>query len=204
MFVHNNLLYFVMLDGELFNFNGTNVNKVLLSESLLGRILFTGNTYNETSFSLGTVADGFVQVGNKGNIIKRINSGKGLLDDTVLSMKADNGGNMWLGLDFGIAKIEFESPINSICTQSWLIVYQFSYHAKSYKNKPNNITQWQQCLHKRLQTFTNIRNITQKRKYINIQYDPKSADNQYIYNSLNAFFFWLKIWSIMQVDKWNK
>ncbi|MGK0307528.1 MAG: hypothetical protein ACI8RP_000480 [Urechidicola sp.] len=114
MFVHNNLLYFVMLDGELFNFNGTKVNKVLLSESLLGRSLFTGNTYNETSFCLGTVADGFVQVGNKGNIIKRINSGKGLLDDTVLSMKADNRGNMWLGLDFGIAKIEFESPINSI------------------------------------------------------------------------------------------
>ncbi|GAA4899933.1 triple tyrosine motif-containing protein [Flaviramulus aquimarinus] len=114
MFIYNDLLYFVMLDGELLNFNGTNINNVLLSETLRGKSLFTGNIYSDSSFCLGTVADGFVQIDDNGTILKHINSEVGLLDDTVLSMMTDKEGNIWLGLDYGIAKIDIESPINSI------------------------------------------------------------------------------------------
>lgn len=114
MVVHNNLLYLIMLNGELLSFDGEKISKVNVSSSLKNNNFFTGINYNNNSFCLGTVSNGFVQIDYKGDVLKQISTKNNLLDDTVLSMKADGQGNVWLGLDYGIAKIELESPINSV------------------------------------------------------------------------------------------
>jgi len=37
-----------------------------------------------------------------------------LIDNTVLAIKQDELGNIWLGLDYGIARIELQSAINAV------------------------------------------------------------------------------------------
>ncbi|MFZ5940619.1 MAG: triple tyrosine motif-containing protein [Bacteroidota bacterium] len=114
MFVHNDILYIIMFSGKVFSFNGTDISPVELPGELSEGALFTGMSYDNETFCLGTVTKGFVQLDNNGSIIKWIRTEQGLIDNTVLSMKQDELGNVWLGLDYGIAKVELQSPINPI------------------------------------------------------------------------------------------
>ena len=114
LFVHKDLLYIVMFEGCVYQFDGETVSQVSLPGSLEGKTLFTGISYDESSYCLGTVSNGFMQIGNGDKILNWVHSDHGLIDNTVLSMKSDEFGNIWLGLDFGIAKIELNSAINDI------------------------------------------------------------------------------------------
>ena len=114
LFVHNDILYILMFEGQLFRFDGFKATEVKLPLRLQKRTLFTGLSYDANSYCLGTVSDGFVQISNDGEIISWVNTQQGLIDNTVLSLEHDDLGNMWLGLDYGIAKLELQSPINPI------------------------------------------------------------------------------------------
>ncbi|GAB5564773.1 MAG: triple tyrosine motif-containing protein [Winogradskyella sp.] len=114
IFVHNDLLYLVSTNGDVFNFNGSDLNPVNHPDYINKSNLFTGISYNDNSYCLGTISNGLIQLNNEGQIINKIDSNKGLLDNTVLSIKGDSQGNLWLGLDYGIAKIELESPVSLV------------------------------------------------------------------------------------------
>lgn len=114
LFVHNNLLYIVMFEGGVFAYDGSMVNPVSSAGSVNKSTLFTGLSYNNDTYCLGTVSDGFAMVNAGQTNVRWVNSSHGLIDNTVLSMKADELGNIWLGLDYGIAKIELQSAVTSI------------------------------------------------------------------------------------------
>lgn len=61
-------------------------------------------------FALGTIKDGIFIIDKQGNILQHIHTRNGLQNNTVLSMTLDQQGNIWAGLDNGIARIEINSP----------------------------------------------------------------------------------------------
>ncbi len=115
LFVHNNNLYIILFDGQLYTFNGENFTKVNLPEQLKHRKIFTGMSYNRESYCLGTISEGFVQLETESNrLLQRVNTTHGLMDNTVLAMQADAMGGVWLGLDYGITHLELKSAITNI------------------------------------------------------------------------------------------
>ncbi len=114
LMVHNNQLYIILFEGGIYKYDGSTITKFDLPVELKGKALFTGLSYNDNSFCLGSVNDGFLQLSNQNKIENAIDVQKGLLDNTVLAMKKDDLGNIWLGLDYGIAKIELQSAINKV------------------------------------------------------------------------------------------
>ncbi|TXD52705.1 MULTISPECIES: hypothetical protein [unclassified Polaribacter] len=114
IFVHNDQLFVVTLAGKLYSFDGKKIKQIVLPQVLKGKALFSGMSYDDSSFCLATISEGFIRINNKGEVLNLVNSKNGLLDNTVLSMAKDQLGNMWLGLDYGIAKIESPGPINQI------------------------------------------------------------------------------------------
>lgn len=114
LFVHKDFLHIVMFEGGVYRFDGENIHQITLPEQITGSTLFTGIPYDEDSYCLGSVTDGLIRLGSENKIQNWVNSEHGLIDNTVLSMKRDDLGNIWLGLDYGIAKIELQSAINQI------------------------------------------------------------------------------------------
>jgi ligand-binding sensor domain-containing protein/predicted negative regulator of RcsB-dependent stress response/DNA-binding CsgD family transcriptional regulator len=62
-------------------------------------------------FAYGTILNGIIILDENGNIVQQINKGKGLQNNTVLSLYADNNSNLWAGLDNGIDRVELNSPL---------------------------------------------------------------------------------------------
>jgi DNA-binding CsgD family transcriptional regulator len=80
-------------------------NKVLSQASAYSSIrLKNGN------FLIGTVSSGIIQLDQSGEILFKIDQSSGLSNNTVLSIKEDNDGNAWLGLDNGINVLNLNSP----------------------------------------------------------------------------------------------
>ncbi len=69
-------------------------------------------------FAIGTILNGLLIVDQKGNPVQHINREKGLQNNTVLSLYADNYDNLWVGLDNGIDYVETNSPFTSIVNKS--------------------------------------------------------------------------------------
>ncbi|NME68118.1 helix-turn-helix and ligand-binding sensor domain-containing protein [Flammeovirga aprica] len=105
-------LYILLYDGQLYRYNGKELTEVRLPETLKGKVLFAAIPYNNESYCIGTVTEGFVMLDTANSIINDVNTSDGLLDNTILSMKRDKMGNVWLGLDYGIAKVELQSAIS--------------------------------------------------------------------------------------------
>jgi len=74
------------------------------NNSLGGRLL------SNKFIVLNSVLDGIIICDNTGRIVQHINNRKGLQNNTALSSYTDVEGNLWLGLDNGIAYINENSP----------------------------------------------------------------------------------------------
>ena len=62
------------------------------------------------TFVLGTISNGIIQLNKDGEITQVIDQSYGLSNNTILSIKEDNEGNVWLGLDNGINVLNLNSP----------------------------------------------------------------------------------------------
>lgn len=69
-------------------------------------------------FAIGTILNGLLIIDEEGNPIQHINREKGLQNNTVLSIYADNYENLWLGLDNGIDHVITNSPFTNIVNES--------------------------------------------------------------------------------------
>jgi DNA-binding CsgD family transcriptional regulator len=74
--------------------------------------LFSAARISGEYFAFGSIQNGLILVDNKGNILQHINKERGLQNNTILTLFADRGQNLWLGLDNGIDYIEIHSPIS--------------------------------------------------------------------------------------------
>ncbi|MES2798046.1 MAG: triple tyrosine motif-containing protein [Bacteroidota bacterium] len=62
------------------------------------------------NYIFGTILNGLILTDTTGNIITLINQKNGLQNNTVLSLKNDRVGNVWIGLDNGISMLAMSSP----------------------------------------------------------------------------------------------
>lgn len=82
------------------------------SEYLKSANIFCGTTYNNNGFVFGTIQNGVVVTDFKGNIRLVAAKDKGLHNNTVLGIEIDKEGNIWVGLDNGIARIGYNSTVS--------------------------------------------------------------------------------------------
>ena len=112
---NNQLL--ICTDGSgIYKFENEKIEKwnTPVSDFIENNKLFCATNLPGNYFAFGTILNGLVIADERGNIIKILNRGKGLQNNTVLSSFVDENGNLWLGLDNGIDYVEINSPISFI------------------------------------------------------------------------------------------
>lgn len=78
-------------------------------------------SHSPGTFALATVLGGLVIIDSRGRVIDIFNKSNGLLDDNVRFVQEDNRGNLWLGLNDGISRIEYApSPVSFYDNRSGL------------------------------------------------------------------------------------
>jgi DNA-binding CsgD family transcriptional regulator len=82
-----------------------------LSQELKNAGVFSFRVIGDTYLSFGTVSKGVLVTDLEGNTIHRINKSNGLPNNTILSMHFDAAGNLWLGMDYGVSKLDLSSPL---------------------------------------------------------------------------------------------
>ncbi len=75
--------------------------------------IFSFEEIGEDRLAFGTVLSGLFITDRAGRIIHQINKNKGLLNNTVLSQYYSPGGQLWLGLDYGISSLDLHSPFTA-------------------------------------------------------------------------------------------
>lgn len=81
-----------------------NTNKVLGNAKI-----FSAAMYDVNRFLIGTTRNGLYEIDADGNILSIINEDSGLTSTSVLSVDRDSKGDIWLGLDVGVARIDNSS-----------------------------------------------------------------------------------------------
>ncbi|MGQ1947117.1 regulator [Geofilum sp. OHC36d9] len=76
--------------------------------------VFCGVEYRENQLVFGTIQSGVVVTDKSGNLMTMVNKDRGLNNNTVLGLTIDQEGNIWAGLDNGVARINYNSTINFI------------------------------------------------------------------------------------------
>lgn len=99
---------FLWSEGELENFNCP------ASDFLKRYQLYSSAVLDNGKFVFGTVQNGLIITDKSGRILRHINKGNGLTNNTILSVYQDQSGILWLGLDNGITALFINSPI-SLC-----------------------------------------------------------------------------------------
>lgn len=88
------------------------------SDSLLKATLYKAALLKDGSYALATAGKGLVIMDKEGKTLQVINRAAGLQDESVYAVYPDDEGNVWMGLDNGISKIETASPLTQFTIQS--------------------------------------------------------------------------------------
>ncbi len=88
-----------------------------ISDWLASNIIFCVARQGET-IAFGTVRGGLAVRNLKDGTTLYANAGTGLQNNTVLSMRFDRQGNLWLGLDQGLAYVQVQSPYRELLSQN--------------------------------------------------------------------------------------
>lgn len=65
----------------------------------------------DSTYVVGTIANGLVGFDKQGEILWKVNQENSLMNNTVLGLSVDSAQNIWVALDNGIARIQTDSPI---------------------------------------------------------------------------------------------
>jgi len=84
------------------------------------RNLLHGIRLTSGEFALATDGAGAIIIDDKGKIKYHFDKASGILDQNVKSIYQEPGGNIWLALNNGISKIEYESPFTIYDSRSGL------------------------------------------------------------------------------------
>lgn len=109
-------LHLIMLNGDQYLIGENEITELIwpASSFLKENKVYTAQRLKDGDIFIGTTQNGAVLLDSIGNLKKHWNKGSGLLNNTVLSLFEDPQGNVWLGLDNGIALIELNSPFSKI------------------------------------------------------------------------------------------
>jgi K+-sensing histidine kinase KdpD/DNA-binding response OmpR family regulator/ligand-binding sensor domain-containing protein len=108
-----------MFYSGLYIYDGKNFRRFpVQADSLLKATLYKAALLNDGSYALATAGKGLVIMDKDGKTMQVINRAAGLQDESVYAVYPDNSGNVWMGLDNGISKIETASPLTQFTIQS--------------------------------------------------------------------------------------
>src|SRR5690554_6422068 len=111
----NKLLVATISNGlYVWDHSGFKVWDAPASKYLNDANVFCGITYRKDELAFGTIQSGVVITDGEGNIKSMVNKDRGLNNNTVLCLFPDIEGNLWAGLDNGIAYLTYNSPINFV------------------------------------------------------------------------------------------
>ncbi len=96
---------FYQVDKGIVSKKVTSADELLSEVSVYRCLQLTNGTY-----VLGTISHGLIHLDSDGNLLFHLNQINGLRNNTVLSLFEDLDNNVWLGLNNGIAHIDFDSP----------------------------------------------------------------------------------------------
>ncbi len=100
-------------DGKSFTPFKTEIDSLIRQYMLYKGILINGN------YALSLLGYGLVIINPHGKILQQISrSTAGLISNIIYSMYADSNGDVWLGTDNGVSKIELNSPFTYFNTQN--------------------------------------------------------------------------------------
>ena len=102
--LYNGLYYFVK--NELHRFP--------VAPEIISSGIFTTSIIDKSTIAIGTVSNGVYFINNIGKIIKHFSTKNGLQNNNILSLKKDENANLWVGMDEGLAIIDYNSAIQTI------------------------------------------------------------------------------------------
>jgi AraC family chitin signaling transcriptional activator len=107
-----NALLFLTKEDGFYVFQNDEIKKWAnnLNSTLSNKSIYSSARLKDGSFVLGTISNGVIQLDSKGEVLLKIDQTYGLSNNTILSIKEDNYGNIWLGLDNGINVLNLNSP----------------------------------------------------------------------------------------------
>jgi DNA-binding CsgD family transcriptional regulator len=105
----NSLLIGTNRGVYIFDKQGFRVFNNVLQKFVSQNQLNAGMQLPNGQYVFGTILNGLVITDIAGNILNNVNQKNGLQNNTVLSMKNDIAGNIWLGLDKGISMLSLSS-----------------------------------------------------------------------------------------------
>ncbi|WP_299578400.1 triple tyrosine motif-containing protein [uncultured Sunxiuqinia sp.] len=110
--VYNNRVLIGTANHGVYSYDGEKLTpwKGPANDFLLENQIFSATRFNEAYYAFGTIQGGLLITDESGQIIQHVNKKKGLQNNTILSIGADQEGNLWLGLDNGIDYIDVGSP----------------------------------------------------------------------------------------------
>lgn len=89
----------------------TNVWKNEINEDLKSSSINKVVSMKDSTYIIGTLSNGVYALDNDGKLLWKVNSGNGLMNNTVLGLYCDSENNVWVGLDNGLAKIYSNSNL---------------------------------------------------------------------------------------------
>lgn len=82
--------------------------------------LYHGISISKDTFALATLTGGLVIIDKHGHLLEIIGRASGLQNENIKYIFQDTGGNLWLGLNDGISRIEYSSPLTTFDDRSGL------------------------------------------------------------------------------------
>ncbi len=74
--------------------------------------LYTGTITPDSCFALGTMANGLLVIDTHGMIKQHIAQAAGFMSNTMSCLFVDRQNNLWVGMDGGVAVLEYDSPLS--------------------------------------------------------------------------------------------
>lgn len=111
-FINNEWIILTQKEG-FYKYSGNQLKKWPVPADLFlnKTTVYKSTILKNGDFALGLIANGFIVLDSKGNIIENLNINNGLSNNTILTVFEDNKNNIWLGLDIGINVINYQSDI---------------------------------------------------------------------------------------------
>ncbi len=130
IFKKNQDLIFLTQNHGFYSVNDKYILNTELSNFLLGKSVYSASQLKDGTFIIGTISNGAIYCNESGNIQYKLNQKKGLSNNTILTTFEDKKGDVWLGLDNGINKIDITSPFRIFKDQNGTLgtVYTSAYH----------------------------------------------------------------------------
>jgi AraC family chitin signaling transcriptional activator len=111
VFKKNQELVFLTQNKGFFTSQGNYSFSNELSQFIKDKSIYNASQLKDGSFIIGTISNGAVYINSSGETQYVLNQKNGLTNNTVLATFEDEKGDIWLGLDNGVNKIDVTSSI---------------------------------------------------------------------------------------------